>query len=117
MTMAAYKHGSPVTVDHTPGSAVAAGDVIVTGVTPRVAHQAIAANELGALAAGGGVYEMTGDDAIGADEAVYWDASAEKVSEDDDSGTNVFFGFTVSACAADDGKCLVRHEPQAAPAT
>lgn len=116
MAVAKFSHGSPRMVEHTPSGAVEAGDVIVTGDTPRVAHGDIAADALGHLAAAGGVYEMTGDAAIAVDKAVYWDASEDKVSEDDDSGTNVFFGFTETECAGDDELCLVRHEPQAVPA-
>lgn len=113
---AIFKHGNPRMVEHTPSGAVDAGDVVVTGDTPRVAHTDIAANTLGHLAAAGGVYEMTGDATIAADVVVYWDVSTSKVSESDDSGTNTMFGFTVTACADDDELCLVRHEPQAVPA-
>jgi predicted RecA/RadA family phage recombinase len=44
-------------LDHTPASAVAAGDVVVIGSLVAVAPRAIAANALGALAVDG-VYEM-----------------------------------------------------------
>jgi hypothetical protein len=49
-------------VDWTPGSAVAAGDIVVDGGRCFVAHHAIPANKLGALAApsGGAVYTLTG---------------------------------------------------------
>jgi hypothetical protein len=56
---------------------------------------------------------MTGDDTIGADVPVYWDASAEKFSAVDDSAANAFLGFTVTACAENGGTALVRHAPQA----
>lgn len=113
MAMASYKHGKPIMVEYTPGADVDAGDVIVTGGSPRVAHQPLTSGELSHLAASGGVYEMTGDAEIAADVGVYWDASAEKVSATDDSAANAFFGFLVTACAADNGTCLVRHSPQA----
>ena len=86
--MATFRHGNPVMVDHTPGSGVTAGDVIVTGDTPRIAHRDIAANALGALASGGGVYDMTADAAIAADKKVYWNASASKVTETAGSNNN-----------------------------
>ena len=111
--IATFSHGSPIMVDYTPGSAVAAGDVIVTGSSPRIAHTPIASGALGALAASGGVYTMTGDAQIAADVPVYWDESAEKVSATDDGAANTFFGFTVTPCGADNGTCLVRHSPQA----
>jgi predicted RecA/RadA family phage recombinase len=113
MAEASFKHGKPRMVEHTPSGAVAAGDVVVTGSTPRVAHNDIATGELGYLAASGGIYEMTGDDTLAADLPVYWDASESKVSATDDSGTNVFFGFTVTECEDDGEPCLVRHNPQA----
>lgn len=110
MAQAIFRHGKPTMVDYTAGGNIAAGDVIVTNDTPRIAHHDIANGDLGALAAGGGVYEVVGDAAIAADTAVYWDDSTNKVTEDD--GGNKFFGFTVTACADDDETCLVRHDPQ-----
>ena len=109
MPQATFRHGSPVMVDYTPGSAVTAGDVIVTSTTPRIAHLDIASGVLGALAAEGGVYEVTGDAAIAADKKVYWDDTNNKVTET--STSNKVFGVTVTACSADAAKCLVRHDP------
>lgn len=111
MPQTTFIHGSPVMEDHTPGSAVAAGDVVVTADTPRVAHLDIPAGTLGALAGGGGVYEVTGDAAIAANKKVWWNDTANKVTET--ASTHKPFGYTVTACAADNGKCLARHEPAA----
>ncbi|MDY3555309.1 DUF2190 family protein [Gemmata sp. JC717] len=108
---ARFVHGTPLMVDHTPGSAVPAGTVVVTGDTPRIAHLDIPANTLGALAAAGGVYEVAGDAAIAADKKVYWNNSANKVTET--ASGNKALGYTVTACAADGGLCLVRHDPAA----
>lgn len=83
--MASFKHGSPLMVDYTPGSDVSAGDVVVIGATPYVAHLDIKANELGALAALGGVYSGAPDIAIAGGVKVFWD------------GTN----FTATATAND----------------
>lgn len=116
MADATFKHGSPRMVEYTPVADIAAGDVVVTDNTPRVAHLPIATGVQGSLAAAGGVYEMAGDAAIDADVVVYWDVSASKVSESADTGTNVMFGFTVTECSGDAALCLVRHEPQAVPA-
>lgn len=113
MAQATFKYGDPVMVDHTPSSAVTAGDVIVTSTTPRIAHLDIAANALGALAATGGIYEVTGDAAIAADKKVYWVNASDKVSEDANSGANKAFGVTVSACSGDGSTCNVRHDPSA----
>lgn len=108
---AQFRHGNPLMVDHTPGSAVTAGDVIVTADTPRIAHLDIAANALGALAACGGVYQCTGDAAIAADKKVYWDDTNNKVTET--STSNKAFGYTVTACSADGSTCDVIHNPAA----
>ena len=62
-----YRQGSPLFVDYTPsGAAVNAGQVVVVGELPCVAHAAIADGKKGALAAGGGVYKCTGDGALAA---------------------------------------------------
>ena len=117
MPGATFKHGSPRMVEHeTGGSAINAGDVIVTETTPRIAHLPIPANHFGSLAAAGGVYEMTGDATINSDVPVYWVADDGKISEDDDGGNNVFLGITVTECADNNATALVRHEPQAVPA-
>lgn len=108
---ARYVSGSPTMVPHTPVGAVAAGEVVVTADTPRVAHLDIAANTLGALAAVGGVYEVAGNAAIAADKAVYWDNAANQVTESAAAGVNKPFGVTVTACTGAAAKCLVRHDP------
>ena len=54
--MASYVQDGDV-LDYTPGSAVAAGDVVVIGSLVGVAPRAIAANALGSLAIDG-VWEM-----------------------------------------------------------
>lgn len=101
--------GSPIMVDYTPSSDVAAGAVIVTGDTPRIAHSAIASGKLGALAARGGVYKVAADAAIAADKKVYWSDSANKVTET--ATSNKGFGYTVTASAADADIIEVLHSP------
>jgi predicted RecA/RadA family phage recombinase len=54
--MASYVSKGDI-LDHTPASAVAAGDVVVVGAIVGVAPRAIAANAVGALAVEG-VFEM-----------------------------------------------------------
>ena len=111
MAQATLVHGNPLMVDYTPGSAVTAGDVIVTADTVRIAHLDIASGALGALAAGGGVYSVPGDAAIAVDKKVYWNNSADKVTET--ASGNKVFGVTVSACSGDAALCNVRHDPSA----
>lgn len=101
-------HGTPLMVDHTPGSAVSAGDVVVQGDIPMVAHADIAANRKGALAAGGGVYQVVADGAIAVGKYVVWDDTNNKVSL---TASGKRFGFNLTAAAADGDLIYVKHEP------
>jgi predicted RecA/RadA family phage recombinase len=105
---AQFLHGEPLMVDHTPGSAVSAGEVVVVGDRPLIAHLDIAANALGALAAGGGVYKVTAGEAIAVGKKVWWDTAANKVVE---SGAHKHFGVSVTAAAADGDAINVQHAP------
>lgn len=102
-------HGGPTMVDHTPSGAIAAGEVVVTGDTPRIAHLDIAAGVLGALAAEGGVYRVAGDAAIAADKKVWWNSTANQITET--ASTHTVFGVTVSACSGAAAYCNARHDP------
>jgi hypothetical protein len=105
MATARFKFGNPLMVKHTPGSAVAAGDVIelvaATGLV-GIAHTNIPANVTGNLSVGPGVYEVVGDAAIDAGDKVWWNG-AGKVTET--STTNPAIGWLVSACTGDNAKC------------
>lgn len=113
MATATFVHGSPVMLDHTPGAAVAAGDIIVVGDEIRIAHQPIAANALGALAApsGNAVYRIpkaTGaSTAIAAGKRVWWNAGGSVVTET--QSTHKPLGITVAAVGDNDASVLVRH--------
>lgn len=108
MAVAVMSHGDPLMIDHTPGSAVAAGDVLTydaAGLATVIAHRDIAAGELGAVAAGGGVYEVTATVALTAGDKVYFAAGEVNLTN-----TNPLFGYAVEAIAADAvGKVL--HMP------
>jgi len=112
MAQATFRHGNPLMVDYTPGSAVDAGDVIVVGDEIRIAHVDIPANTLGALAAGGGVYRFAKaagtSKAIAAGKRVYWDASGEVVTET--ASTHKIAGRTVAATGDDDTEVDVIHD-------
>ena len=111
MAQATFRHGNPLMVDYTPGSDVAAGQVVVVGDLPLVAHVDIAANTQGALAAGGGVYRMTADGAIDQGEAVYWDATAGKLTKTTSGAKHLGF-VCPGQSAAQDGESLdVIHRP------
>jgi len=70
--MASYVQEGHV-IDHTPASAVAAGDVIVVGALVGVAPRAIAANSLGSLVVEGVVEMPVATGATGAQgSAINW---------------------------------------------
>jgi len=124
MTMAAFIRGKPIMQDYDPGAtAVAAGDVIVIGDLPCVAHCQIpaftGATTKDALAVGGGIYQMTADAAIPTGEYVYWDPTNSKVTQTS-GGNCVPFGWIVGGAndvLSDSGPvssayvCSVLHEP------
>ena len=70
-------------VDYTPGSAVAAGDVVVQAGLVGIATRPIAANTPGALAVGG-IFDLpkaTGTSSgIAVGTVVYWDATNKVVT-------------------------------------
>lgn len=113
MAQAIFKHGKADMVDHTPSSAVTAGDIVVIGGNARIAHRDIAANELGALGISGGVYAVlkgtdTGDGWSDGD-FIYWDDTANEATTDNtDDG---FIGIAVGDAADDDATGLVYHFP------
>ena len=83
-----FVEGKPVMVDYTTGTnAVNAGDVIVKNNSILIAHADIPASSLGAVAAGGGVYDIPNGSngaAINQGNAVRWDATNQCAS----TGTN-----------------------------
>lgn len=107
--MPTFYNGDPVMVDHTPGSAVAAGDVVIVDRSPRIAHSPIAANALGAVACHGGVYRNTADGAIANGRKVFWDNSAKKITLT--ATGNLVIGVSVSAAAADGDEIKFFHNP------
>ena len=115
MTQAIFRHGDPLACNYTPGADVAAGDVIVLNSRTYVARHAIASGALGALDCEGGVYTCVGDAAITAGKKVYWKDSANKVSEDADTGNNKPFGYVApgSSCSGDGSTVDVVHDPSA----
>lgn len=100
-----YRHGEPVMVDYTPGSGdVAEGQVVIvgsvtantggTGAIAGIAHRPISNSTLGALAMGGGVYDVVNLNNAATGAQVYWDDSANKVTTV--STNNAIFGFIVA---------------------
>jgi predicted RecA/RadA family phage recombinase len=115
MAQATFRHGVPLMVDYTPsGADVAAGDVVLIGNTAGwtcgVAHLDIEDGVLGALAAGGGVYEVVNLNNAANGTKVYWDNTNDKVTTT--STNNAQFGFIVSRGGGGaNTNCLALHKP------
>lgn len=98
-------------IDYVPGSAVAAGDVVVVGGKPLIAHDDIASGALGALFTTGlyRVPKKTGAIALG--DPLYWNPTGDPNTGTAGTGSvsntaalgAVFMGFaTLAALSADD---------------
>ena len=122
MGNATFRHGAPIMIDYTPSAGdVSAGDVVIvgtvgsntggTGALACVAHVPIANNALGALACGGGVYDIIclQNSVIGT--KVWWDDSTPtKVTTT--STNNAMFGIVVdNAGGGANSVCRVLHQP------
>jgi predicted RecA/RadA family phage recombinase len=106
-----FHQGHPLMVDYTPSGAVAAGDVVVISGRPYVAHNAIAANTLGALAMEGGVYKGIAAGNYAPGQKVYWNASTGKITTA--VGSHPHFGWIVPSSdpGADEDPVVVLHAP------
>lgn len=125
---AKYLFGKPLMMDSTPGSSWAAGDVIVIGSAPFVAHvdnPAFGSTVVkDALAAGGGVYVGASDGTPTIGTAVFWDDTNNKFTAT--SVGNTHFGTTVAGPTgnaqganptADGDNVYVLHQPNGAANT
>lgn len=96
-------------IDYTPGSAVAAGAVVVQNKLVGIAKKAIAASTLGALAIDGVFDVVKANGAIAAGIALYWDADGNPQGGTAGTGAatatataNTFMGHAVAAALAAD---------------
>lgn len=102
-------------VDYTPAAGnLAEGAVVLVGNTAGwtcgIAHSPIANNALGALAAGGGVYDVINLNNAANGAKVYWDNSAKKVTTT--STNNATFGFVVAGGGGGaNTTCRALHKP------
>jgi len=110
--MGSYVQAGDV-IDYTPGSAVAAGEVVVLGDLVAIAPRAIAANEVGALALEG-IWDVPKESGTAsgstAGTVYYWDAGNEVATTDSDSGTNKQIGHSVADADAGDETVRIRLE-------
>ncbi len=108
MAQATFVHDGEA-IDYTPGTAVAAGDVVVIGELVGVAKSPIAANALGALAVRG-VFDFAkatgGGTAISVGANCYWD-DTNNVATTTATG-NKLIGKCVKAAADADATVRVR---------
>jgi hypothetical protein len=106
MAEATFRHGAPTMVDYTPAAgAITEGQVVLLGsVTANtagegavacIAHRPIANNELGALAVGGGVYDVVNLNNAANGKKVYWDDTNNKVTTV--STNNAVFGWIAAS--------------------
>jgi predicted RecA/RadA family phage recombinase len=102
-------HHADGTIDHTPGSAVIAGQVILVGTVPLIAPVAIPASVKGALVADGVWKIPQAAEVITAGDAVYWDENGTPVTGTALSGAatgtatgNNLMGFAVATSANTD---------------
>jgi hypothetical protein len=115
MAEATLRHGSPEFIDYTPTSgALTAGQVVLygntAGLTCIIAHQDIANNALGAMASGGGYYEVTNLNNAANGAKVWWDDTNNKVTTV--STNNALFGFvSENGAGGANSLCLARHFP------
>lgn len=111
MATATLHQGNPLMVDYTPSADVAAGDVILIGAIPYVAHRPIPANTLGAVAARGGVYRGLSAGNYAPGQKVYIDITAKKFTQA--VGEHPHFGFIVPSSdpTGDNSEIIVEHAP------
>ncbi len=123
MGMADFRSGKPTMVDYTPPSGtVAAGDVVIVGATPLVAHanipQFTGGTRLDALSIGGGIYQVVTDGTPRIGQDVYFNPTSSKFTAT--AVGNVHFGVLVAgpsgdlagaSPASDNDLALVLHSP------
>tara|TARA_B100000809_G_scaffold159486_1_gene156844 strand:- start:776 stop:1153 length:378 start_codon:yes stop_codon:yes gene_type:complete len=106
MAQAELIRGNTQTIDYTAGGAVAAGEVIVQGDLLGVAHEAAVSGDKISLMVDG-VFKVTkitsgggSSGALTAGEAVWWDDSANNVT--DAAASLKLFGITTESAIAGD---------------
>jgi hypothetical protein len=120
MAEAVFRHGDPTYQDYTPAAGnIAAGQVVLlgnlTGLTCGVAHLDIPNGVLGAVAIGGGIYDVTMLQNIAANANVWWDDTNNKITT---TSTNAaYFGVTVTGGTGANTVVEAMHKPLSGLAT
>ena len=96
-------------IDHTPGTAKSAGDVVVQGELVGVVVADIAANALGALHVEGVLnFTKKAATAFSAGDDAFWDDTANEATDDAAAGANKKIGRVVTAALAADATLKVK---------
>jgi predicted RecA/RadA family phage recombinase len=108
---AQFRSGDVTMVDHTPsGAPVSAGDVVVIGDVPLIAHHDIADGVKGALAAGGGVYKMKSAVALPTKgKRIYYNATLNQITL---LTADKHLGFNLDIAAASGDSVEFVHAPE-----
>lgn len=94
-------------IDYTPGSAVAAGAVVVIGtVGIGIAQNAVAANTRGSLIVEGVIEHAKASGAITLGAKVYYDATNNVLTTT--AAGNTLAGFAIAAAASGDATAFVK---------
>lgn len=115
MAEATFRHGDPLMIDYTPSTGnVSAGQVVLygntAGLTCLIAHRDIENAVQGAMAAGGGVYDVINLNNAANGAKVWWDDSVDKVTTV--STNNALFGFVAAnGGGGANSTCRVLHKP------
>jgi hypothetical protein len=116
MAEATFRHGDPVYMDYTPAAGnISAGQVVLlgntTGLTCGIAHLDIENTKLGALAIGGGVYDVIMLTNLAPYTKVYWDDTNNKVVST--STNNAQFGYLLEGNTGANATVEAFHAPWA----
>jgi hypothetical protein len=102
-TSLVYKYGKPVVAKYTESGTHNAGDVVVIGATPFVAHvdvpQFTGGTLVDALACGGGIYTGLSDGTPKVGQDVYWNTTSSKFTGT--AAGNAHFGTCVAGPTGD----------------
>lgn len=114
MSQVTFRYGQPVMIDYTPSANAVNGEVILlgntAGLTCGVAHQDLTNTVLGAISAGGGVYDCVSLENSANYTKVWWENTNNKVTTT--STNNALFGFIVYGGGAGANTTVsVLHKP------